>query len=75
MPVLAKNTRIDSFKKGSRVGAASLPGWNAVQAVHDAFDAFYTEFEAAPNLERTSVIVFFSTFQTHAEVIEQPEET
>ena len=72
MPILAKNTRIE-FPKGSHVGEGKTAGHHPVDAILGAVENFAEEFGREPDQERCTVIVVFTTHETHAEVIEQPE--
>lgn len=74
MPILKKNSQVDSFKKGSKVACEIINGYDPVRALQASLEKFENEFGHKPNFERTRFVGGCTTFQTGIEVIEGPEE-
>lgn len=73
MPIIKKHMYPFKVEKGCLVGAGQCDGHHPDQAVRAAVDSFQEEFGREPNQEDCHILVFFTTHQTHAEVIEHTE--
>lgn len=72
MPVTPAAHRY-TVPKGSRTACATVSGVSPTTAYTEATSAFQKEFGRTPDWERTTVVTFFTTFDTYCEIQESPE--